>query len=160
MDSSSKQRGAALIVGLVLLMALTVLAISTMRSSTMELTMASNAQLRDGAFQVAEAGIAATSAGIAANLIVPGTGSTVCDPSLWGGYTTVPNDPRSGRYRTRLCYVGATLDLPIPGFGIGEFEQLHFTVESQGETLTAANQPDPRGGKTQHTMGFFMIGNK
>ena len=52
-----RQRGAALIVGLVLLMVLTVLGISGMNSATLELTMAGNTQFGQDAFQAAETGI-------------------------------------------------------------------------------------------------------
>ena len=52
------QSGAALVVGLVLMMVLTVLAISTMRTATLELAMAGNSQYRQKAEQLAGAGIA------------------------------------------------------------------------------------------------------
>ena len=53
-----QQRGAALVVGLVLLLVLTLLAVSTMRTASLELLMAGNAQYRENAFRLAEAGIA------------------------------------------------------------------------------------------------------
>ncbi|HJP39327.1 MAG TPA: pilus assembly PilX N-terminal domain-containing protein [Gammaproteobacteria bacterium] len=52
-----RQCGAALIVGLILMMVLTLLAISTMRTSTLELAMAGNAQHHQQAIQLAETGI-------------------------------------------------------------------------------------------------------
>jgi Tfp pilus assembly protein PilX len=52
------QRGAALIVGLILMTVLTVLAISTMRTATVELSMAGNTQYRAKAQALAEAGLA------------------------------------------------------------------------------------------------------
>ena len=51
------QRGAALIVGLVLMAVLTILAISTMRTATLELSMAGNTQYRATAQALAEAGL-------------------------------------------------------------------------------------------------------
>src|SRR5690606_37277184 len=54
---SRRQRGAALVVGLILLMVLTVLAISGMNTSTLELQMAGNTQFSENAFQAAETGI-------------------------------------------------------------------------------------------------------
>ena len=53
-----RQSGAALIVGLVLLLVLTLLAVSTMRSAALELIIAGNTQSRETAFRLAEAGIA------------------------------------------------------------------------------------------------------
>jgi hypothetical protein len=52
-----RQRGAALIIGLLLLLVLTLLAISGMRSASEELIMAGNEQYRQNAFQAAEAGV-------------------------------------------------------------------------------------------------------
>jgi type IV pilus assembly protein PilX len=51
------QRGAALVVGLLLLLVLTLLAISGMNTSTLELVMAGNTQFYQNAFQASETGI-------------------------------------------------------------------------------------------------------
>lgn len=53
-----KQRGAALVIGLMLLAVLTLLAVSGMNSASLEFVMAGNEQYRSNAFQAAEAGIA------------------------------------------------------------------------------------------------------
>ena len=52
-----RQRGAVLIISLVLLMVLTILAISTMRTASLGLLMAGNNQYRQNAWQLAQAGI-------------------------------------------------------------------------------------------------------
>ncbi len=52
-----RQHGAALIVGLILMTVLTLLAVSTMRTSTLELAMAGNTQYHAQAIQLAEAGL-------------------------------------------------------------------------------------------------------
>ena len=49
------QRGAVLIISLVLLMVLTILAISTMRTASLGLLMAGNTQYRQNAWQLAQA---------------------------------------------------------------------------------------------------------
>jgi type IV pilus assembly protein PilX len=51
------ERGAALIIGLILLLLLTLLAVSGMNSASLEFIMAGNEQYRANAFQAAEAGI-------------------------------------------------------------------------------------------------------
>jgi len=51
------QRGAALIVGLMMLVIVTLLAVTAVSTSTTELVMAGNEQFRERAFQAAEAGI-------------------------------------------------------------------------------------------------------
>ena len=53
----NKQQGAALIVGLVLLVVITVLAISGMNTATTELALARNDQNYEFAFQAAETGL-------------------------------------------------------------------------------------------------------
>jgi type IV pilus assembly protein PilX len=52
-----KQRGAALVVGLLLLLVVTLLAVAGMNSASLEFIMAGNEQYRGRAFQAAEAGI-------------------------------------------------------------------------------------------------------
>ena len=56
------QRGAALVVGMVLLVILTLLAISGMNTATTELLMAGNEKYQENAFQAAETGIERTMA--------------------------------------------------------------------------------------------------
>ena len=53
----NRERGAALITALVLLVILTMLGLSSMTTNTMEERMSSNAQEKNRAFQAAEAGI-------------------------------------------------------------------------------------------------------
>jgi type IV pilus assembly protein PilX len=57
MTFRTKQNGAALAVGLLLLLVLTLLAISGMNTASLELIMAGNTQYRQNAFQAAETGI-------------------------------------------------------------------------------------------------------
>lgn len=54
----TSQRGAALVVGLLLLLVLTLLAISGVNTASTELVMAGNKQYYENAFQAAETGIA------------------------------------------------------------------------------------------------------
>jgi type IV pilus assembly protein PilX len=53
----NRQRGAALIVGLMMLVVVTLLAVTAVSTSNTELIMAGNEQFRERAFQAAEAGI-------------------------------------------------------------------------------------------------------
>ena len=57
-NSIGKQRGAALVVGLLLLVVVTVLAISGMNTATTELALACNDMAYENAFQAAETGLA------------------------------------------------------------------------------------------------------
>ena len=62
-----KQRGAALVVAMMLLLVLTILAISGMNSASLEFVMAGNEQFHQNAFQAAESGIADVLANVALN---------------------------------------------------------------------------------------------
>jgi type IV pilus assembly protein PilX len=148
----TRQNGAALIIGLVLLMVLTVLAISAMRTATLDLTMAGNAQFRENAFQLAESGIQSTLRNIETSAIdltvipdCPGAPRPWSAADLpWDGPVEVP--VLRGRYETRLCYQGATTDMPTSS--IGRFRQLHYRIESRGRT-------DQRNAEAIHAQGFY-----
>ena len=145
------QRGAALIVGLLVLMVLTVLAITAMRTATLNLTMAGNAQFRENAFQLAESGIQATLRRVEANAIdldavpacpaTPGPWSATELP--WG--TPIPLPQLKGRYEVRLCAAGRTHD--AIGSSVS-FTQLHYRIESRGRT-------DQRNAEAIHAQGFY-----
>lgn len=139
-----RQQGAALVVGLVLLMVLTVLAISTMRTATLELTMAGNAQFRENAFQLAEAGLDATLETI--EQTGPGALPTAtCDPAPeWGPQVEIA--ALGGHYQTRVCLAGSTVD--YPGSSIGQFRQLHYRLESRGRAQ--------RNAESVHARGFYV----
>lgn len=146
------QDGAALVVGLVLLMVLTILAISVMRSATLGLTMAGNAQFRENAFQLAESGLAAilhaADAGTLDLSVLPDCPAT---PPPWTAGVLPWSSPVSitglgGRYQTRICLDGTTVDMP--GSSIGRFRQLHYRVESRGWT-------DQRNAEAIHARGFY-----
>lgn len=151
-----RDAGAALIVGLVLLMALTVLAISTMRSATMELTMAGNARYRESAFQLAEAGLNQVFASVAQaqrqGLPMPPTVLANCRTLLWGAPTMVVVGPAGrylkGSYQTRVCYLGESTAVQS-----GQtFRELHYQIDSRGVT-------DERGAVAVHSLGFTLLVN-
>src|ERR1700750_3071478 len=56
----NQQRGAALVIGLMLLLVLTILAVSGMNSASLEFVMAGNEQFRANAFSASESGIERT----------------------------------------------------------------------------------------------------
>lgn len=153
------QRGAALIVGLVLLMVLTLLAISAMRTATLDLTMAGNAQFRENAFQLAESGIQATmrridTGGIDLDdpAVAPDCPPPPLPPQQIWDPATLPWQPPvqvpalGGHYETRICKEGETLDTPdIPGSSSGR--QIHYRIEARGRT-------DQRNAEAIHAQGL------
>lgn len=113
--NSSNQSGAALIVGLVLLMVLTVLAISTMRTATLETAMAGNAQYRQKAIEAAQAGIADVMGDVDA-------GGLTLDPSTVdltiGPVPVIEQDSgeQIGTYTVTISFIGcsASLNYSLP----------------------------------------------
>jgi hypothetical protein len=139
------------VVGLVLLMVLTVLAVSAMRTATLDLTMAGNSQFRENAFQLAESGLEATLRNVAADAIpldalpeCPTTERPWSEADLpWGAAVDVPS--LGGHYATRMCFEGTTFDMP--GSSIGT-RQLHYRIEARGRT-------DQRNAEAVHAQGFY-----
>jgi type IV pilus assembly protein PilX len=137
--STSKQRGAALIISLILLMVLTVLAISTMRTASLGLLMAGNAQSRENAFQLAMAGIEATLRG----------GEPVAAPDCDAAIADAPVALAElrGSYTTTVCYRGQTL----PSDSSAGLPVYNYEVTSEGAT-------DQRGARSRLVQGFAITG--
>ncbi len=140
-----RQRGAALVVGLILLMVLTVLAISTVRTASLELTMTGNAQFRQRAFQLAESGIAETLGAIDSR-----ARPLPADCAEAFG-SEVRLEPLAGSYATRVCFVGSTPPLTSgSSLGSGKLREDHYEVTSTGRT-------DQRGARAQHVQGLSRL---
>ena len=136
----SEQRGAALVVGLILLMVLTVLGISSMNTATLELAMAGNTQHHQEAFQAAETGIDISISQRNFNTLLP---AVVPVTALDAGIDTqavstfietapVPNDAFS------------------IGVGTGAVQAFHFDVVATGR--------GPRNAVSTHTQSFYVVG--
>ena len=137
------ERGSALIVAMVFLIILTLLGLSTMTTSRIELRMANNAQFANLAFQAAESGI---------DLLL-GTDALKAklktDPaqSFDQNYTLDAQglaDHLSATTVTRYVTSGIA-----PGYSV-DTPALHFQITSTG---TAGG-----GGEAQHIQGFYVIG--
>lgn len=76
--------GAALVTVLLLLVAITLVALSSLRSSALELRMAGNEQERMEAFQTAQAAVDRIFAGAAGLPLAGGPGYTLCTANLSG----------------------------------------------------------------------------
>lgn len=135
-----RQRGAALVVGLVLLLILTLLAISGMNTATTELTMAGNAQYQARAFQAAETGIERTIATGVFNPALPQVDGV-------GSVDDGNQDTEDDGYITRTLPRGNTA--APPGYSEGEFSAEHFEIRSTGTSL--------RDASATHTQGLFIL---
>jgi len=130
------QRGATLVVGLVLLLVLTVLGVSGMHTATMQITMAANMQFQEDAFQQTED----------ATDIALGTRDYSTDTAHVIDWTGDPDYDR----RAVTTYRWNT---PVPAgraFSLGEFDAFHFDVQSVGR--------GPRNAASQTIQSFYVVG--
>ena len=141
----SKQQGATLVVGLILLMVLTVLGISGMNMATLELTMASNAQFHQDAFQAAETGLDLALSNNAIGTAISGTNIVLPPTELGDGSTTTQ------------AVTTFELATPVPdrafspGVGAaGTVTAYHFDIAAQGT--------GPRNASSTHTQSFYIVG--
>lgn len=120
--STRRQTGAALVVGLILLLAITVMAVSSMNTASLDLIMAGNEQYRSRAFSAGEIAIE--------RALVGGTYNTSQDDPGPGNVATgIGNDlytytitrPQSGAVTT-----------PPPGNSMGSFGAVYFRIEATG----------------------------
>ncbi|HEY8520234.1 MAG TPA: pilus assembly PilX N-terminal domain-containing protein [Gammaproteobacteria bacterium] len=133
-----RQTGATLVVGLVLLLVLTVLGVSGMNMATLEITMASNTQFQQDAFQAAETGIDV--------------------PIAQRNFTTFESRTNEGTvgdgsYESETVFVDTT---PVPdiafsmGTSTGSVQAFHFNVRSVGT--------GPRNAVSTHVQSFYIVG--
>jgi type IV pilus assembly protein PilX len=136
-----RQQGAALVVGLILLLVLTILAVSGVFTSTMELRMVRNTQSQERAFQAAEV---AVEDALANPVLSTSAGFNQGD-------TDVPNSAPD-TYSYQLQFVGqAPLGTGTAGYSIGSaFQTYHFQVDATG------NGPD--SALAEHTQSFYVVG--
>jgi type IV pilus assembly protein PilX len=129
-----RERGAALVVGLVLLLVLTILGVSGLSTAALEVAMAGNAQFQHDAFELAENAIDIV---IAERLYATEGSRTLA----WRG---TPDADREAV----TTFIGAT---PVydRAFSVSAVEALHFEVAAQGR--------GPRNAETTLTQGFYVI---
>ncbi len=142
-----RQEGAALVVGLLLLVVITVLAVSGMNTATTELAMARNDQGYENAFQAAETGLEESIAQGAFNTIttvtltqaIAGTNDTVTATIECEDQTIVPD---------RAFSLGV-------GSGISAY---HFLATSQAESRRYSSGATDRDSSALHTQAFYVVG--
>ena len=135
----SRQTGATLVVGLILLLVLTVVGVSGMNTATMEVTMAGNTQFQNDAFQMAEVGI---------DLAIGTRGFTTSMPTTLA-YTGNPDYDRQSvtTFKTTTPVPDAAFSI---GVGTGSVQAYHFDIVSVGK--------GPRNASSTHNQSFYQIG--
>lgn len=148
-----QQQGAALVVGLILLVVITVLAISGMNTATTELAMARNDQNYENAFQAAETGLESL---LAQGSFDPVAGATLSQ--TFGG---------QGGAGTSQEEVTATLTyedwsiVPDKAFSLGSGSGVaahHFLATSNAASRRAAGSTTDRDSTAVHTQAFYVVG--
>lgn len=159
-----RQQGAALVIGLILLLVLTVLAISGVATAALELLMSGNEQYQERAFQAADAGIEqAMAAGVfttdpaAAAAIYTDPAGTNPTPIRGAGTQIADCDNQSGdaqgqcEYFMRFDQQSGITPVPGGGYSLGTgLQAYHFVIDSYGV--------DGRGAVSEHQASFYIIG--
>ena len=130
------QRGAALVIALLMLVILTILALSGINTATTELTMAGNEQYRRNAAQAATAGVEQAITRLGTVPTSTGAAPTEVGPTLLPVST-------SERYSTSTRYLGDELGLPQSS--ADKFVGLHFQIDSTGTSLRNASDAQSQG---------------
>ncbi len=140
------QQGAALVVGLMLLVVITVLAISGMNTATTELAMARNDQAYEDAFQAAETGLeTALSQGQFA------TAAAATIPLYISSNQTIT---------TTIQFEDSTL-VPDKAFSLGVgsgVSAYHFIATSQAEFRRDPGNVTDRDAEATHSQAFYIVG--
>ena len=134
------QQGAALVVGLILLLVLTVLAVSGMNTSTLELTMASNVQYHQNAFQAAETGI---------DIAIDRRNFNTVAPAIVPLTALNPVDTTQS-----VTTFQANTPVPDRAFSMGEdsgtISAFHFDIVAVGTSA--------RNATSTHNQSFYVVG--
>ena len=142
----TSQRGAALVVGLVLLVVVTVLAISGVNTATTELAMARNDQNYEYAFQAAETGLEQAVAQVQFNTTQAATVSQRIND----------NDTVTAVIR----FEGSTI-VPDRAFSLGiggGISAHHFSARANAQSRRSATETSDRDTTAEHSQGFYVVG--
>ena len=140
-----KQQGAALVVGLILMVVVTVLAVSGMNTATTELAMARNDQSFENAFQAAETGLEQALA----------QGSF---EAFAGSSTTLDMDYGSETISAEILFEEESHS-PDDAFSLGVgIVAHHFLITAAAESRMDPGSPTDRDAAATHSQAFYVIG--
>ncbi|MDH4049288.1 MAG: PilX N-terminal domain-containing pilus assembly protein [Gammaproteobacteria bacterium] len=144
-----RQDGAALIVGLMLLVVITILAVSGMNTATTELAMARNAQNYENAFQAAETGLE--------RALSQGRFNTLANTDL-GQY--VVDAYGHEEVHAVIAFEDSTL-VPDRAFSLGVGSGIaayHFNATATAESNRSVGGTTDRDASAVHTQAFYVVG--
>jgi len=148
MTSMNGQRGAALVIGLILLVVVTVLAISGMNTATTELALARNDQNYESAFQAAETGLEFA--------LAQGMYNTVSPTTIAPDVPARPNDTVA----VTIVFEDTSL-VPDKAFSLGVGSGIaayHFNATAVAESARAAGVETDRDASAVHNQAFYIVG--
>jgi type IV pilus assembly protein PilX len=149
LHNQRNQQGAALVVGLILLVVITVLAISGMNTATTELAMARNDQNYENAFQAADTGLE--------QVLGQNSFNTLADSEIT--YTVNANDSVT----SRIEFEESTL-VPDKAFSLGVGSGVvayHFLATAEAKSQRAGADSGTRTDRDSaaiHTQAFYIVG--
>ena len=146
MKSHSKQQGAALVVGLILLVVITVLAISGMNTATTSLAMARNDMNYENAFQAAETGLE--------NALAQGLFDTLVGSTVTQDINTYDS------VSAEIAYEDSSI-VPDKAFSLGSGSGVaayHFLATSTATSLRDPGGTTDRDSSAIHTQAFYVVG--
>lgn len=154
----SQQRGAVLIISLVLLTGITLVSLSSLDMGLLELVMSGNEESRMKAFQQAQAGVDAIISD-ESNFAVSGTaGETNCTAGRSGETCsrtslTLPGSFDTGKHWAATERLNPVFGCPPRAFGTScdIFRVAHFSVDSRFTDVAA------RGGRSQVLEGYMVV---
>jgi len=141
-----RQDGAALVTGLILLVVITVLAISGMNTATTELAMARNNQNYENAFQAAETGLE--------NALSQGSFNTLANTNL------VTNINANDTVTSVIIFEDSTL-VPDRAFSLGVGSGVaayHFNTIATAESKRDTGGTTDRDASAVHSQSFYVVG--
>ena len=142
----NKQQGAALVVGLMLLVVITILAISGMNTATTELALARNDQAYENAFQAAETGLETA--------LAQGQFATTGNTALTQTINSNQNISTTIRFEDSTMVPDRAFSLGV-GSGIAAY---HFLATSQAEFRRDPGNVTDRDSTATHTQAFYIVG--
>ncbi len=146
MKSHSRQQGAALVVGLILLVVITVLAISGMNTATTSLAMARNDMNYENAFQAAETGLE--------NALAQGLFDTLVGSTVTQTINTYDSVSAEIEYEDSSIVPDKAFSLGS-GSGVAAY---HFLATSTATSLRDPGGTTDRDSSAIHTQAFYVVG--
>ena len=141
-----KQDGAALIVGLILLVVITVLAVSGMNTATTELAMARNDQNYENAFQAAETGLEVA--------ISAGQFTTLATTTVTQSINYHDSVSAQVAFEESSIVPDKAFSLGV-GSGVSAY---HFVATSSAKSERDPGNPTDRDSSAVHTQAFYVVG--